>query len=104
MMLPARLGFRYRGYLVDNYNDATKNPAKIPQETLKAPTLGVALVLPKLTDKVGLSFGLDAILFGASISQTAGLEDGASPGMTGARVQVGFVYRWRKDMDLQGSY
>jgi Bacterial SH3 domain len=104
LMLLGRLGFRYRGYLVDNYQDATKNPAKIPQETLKAPTLGGAIVLPKLTDKVGLSVGVDAILFGASISQTEGLEDGATPSMSCVHATVGFVYRWKKDMDLQGAY
>jgi hypothetical protein len=46
MMLLGRLGFRYRGYLVDDYADPMKNPAKIPQETLKAPTLGAAILLP----------------------------------------------------------
>jgi uncharacterized protein YgiM (DUF1202 family) len=104
MMLLARLGFRYRGYLVDDYADVMKNPAKIPQETLKAPTLGAAILLPTLTEKVGLQFGLDAILFGSSVSQTAGLEDGASPSATAVHLNVGLVYRWKKDLNLQGSY
>jgi hypothetical protein len=104
LTLLGRLGFRYRGFLVDNYQDATKNPAKIPQETLKAPTLGVAMLLPMLTDKVGLQIGVEAILFGASITQTAGLEDGATPSMSSEHVNVGIVYRFKKQYNLCGAY
>jgi hypothetical protein len=104
MMILGRLGFRYRGYLVSDYQDPAKNPAKIPQETLKAPTIGGALVIPMLTDKVGLQLGLDAILFGASITQTAGLEDGATPHVTAAHVNVGLVYRFKKEYNLCGAY
>ena len=93
LTLFARLGFRYRNYSVNDYNSATGNPAKIPQENLKAPTLGFGLAMPKLTQKLGLQVTLDTILFGASITQTAGLEDGATPKMTGVNLAAGLVYR-----------
>jgi SH3-like domain-containing protein len=89
LTLIARLGIRYRGYLVENY--ATE-AAKIPQETLFAPTIGFGVALPKLTDKLGLQIGLDAILFGASIAQTKGLEDGATPGMTNVNFNAALIY------------
>ena len=72
MVLFGRLGIRYRNFAVDGYNDPTKNPAQIPQEVLEAPTLGAALVIPRLTDKLDLQVSLDTILVGASVSQTAG--------------------------------
>lgn len=104
MQLLARLGFRYRSYAVDDYGDVMKNPAKIPQEILKAPTLGVGMVFPKLTERLGLELGIDTILFGASVTQTAGLEDGATPGMKSVRLTVGAVYHWKNTLDLQGMY
>ena len=73
---------------------------------LKAPTLGAGLSIPRLTDKIGLKFALDAIVAGASINQTVGLEDG-KPGAASAKaVCLGgeFVYKWKKDMDLRGTY
>ncbi len=104
LTLFARLGFRYRNYAVDNYKDPTKNPAKIPQENLKAPTLGFAVALPKLTKTLGLTVALDTILFGSSITQTAGLEDGATPGMTGVNLDAGLVYAWKPTMNLVFAY
>ncbi|HET9991852.1 MAG TPA: SH3 domain-containing protein [Kofleriaceae bacterium] len=104
LTLFARLGFRYRNYSVNDYNSATGNPAKIPQENLKAPTLGLAVVLPKLTQKLGLQVTLDTILFGATITQTAGLEDGATPKMTGVNLAAGLVYAWKPQMNLVFAY
>ena len=104
LTLFARLGFRYRNYSVNDYNSATGNPAKIPQENLKAPTLGFAFAMPKLTPKLGLLVSLDAILFGASISQTTGLEDGATPNMTGVNLAAGLVYAWKPTMNLVFAY
>ena len=104
LTLFARLGFRYRNYSVNDYNSATGNPAKIPQENLKAPTLGFGLTMPKLTQKLGLQVTLDTILFGASITQTAGLEDGATPKMTGVNLAAGLVYAWKPMMNLVFSY
>ena len=104
MTIFGRLGYRYSSFSVDNYNDFTKNPAKLPQETIGAPTLGVALAIPKLTPKLGLAFTLDTVLAGASITQTKGLEDGASPKEKAAYVGAVLTYRWKKDMDLQAAY
>jgi hypothetical protein len=104
MTLIGHLGLRYRAYLVDDYGDPTKNTAKIPQETLTAPTLGVALAMPTLGANYGLQVGLDAILFGSSISQTAGLEDGATPSMTDFELSARFVYHWKPTMDVVAMY
>ena len=104
MSLVARLGFRYRAYLVNDYGDAMKNAAKIPQETLIAPTIGGAVLFPNLTRAIGLEVGLDTILFGSSVTQTAGLEDGATPGMRSIRLSLDGVYHWRNNLDLRASY
>lgn len=106
MMVFGRLGYRYQGFLIADVADPAKNPAKFPSEVLKAPTLGAGLSIPRLTDKIGLKFALDAIVAGASINQTVGLEDG-KPGAASAKaVCLGgeFVYKWKKDMDLRGTY
>ncbi|MGE5184681.1 MAG: hypothetical protein ACM31C_21565, partial [Acidobacteriota bacterium] len=106
MMLFGRLGLRYEGFQVNvtNYTDPKQNPALIPSENLYAPTLGAALAIPKLTDKIGLKVALDAVLFGASITQTKALEDGASPSAKLVCLEGVFRYKWKKDLDLQGMY
>lgn len=104
LTLVARLGFRYRGYLVDDYGTLAKNPAQIPQETLAAPTLGFGIALPKLTNKLGLQIGLDAILFGASVTQTVGLEDGATPSMSDINLNAGLVYAMNPTMNIVFAY
>ena len=104
MMLIGHLGLRYRAYLVDGYNSATTNPAKIPQETLAAPTIGAALDMPMLGAKYGLRLGFDTILFGSSVSQTAGLEDGATPTMKDIELNARLTYRWRRDYNIVGAY
>jgi len=60
--------------------------------------------MPKLTPKLGLQVSLDAILFGASITQTTGLEDGATPKMTGVNLAAGLVYAWKPQMNLVFAY
>ena len=70
---------------------------------MKGPTLGAALAIPQLTDKIGLRFTLDTMLFGASITQTKGLEDGASPSITAIVLGTGVLYRM-KAFDLQAAY
>jgi SH3-like domain-containing protein len=104
LTLVARLGFRYRGYLVADYATLAKNPAQIPQETVAAPTLGFGIALPKLTDKIGLQIGLDAILFGASVTQTVGLEDGATPSMSDINLNAGLVYAMNPTMNVVFAY
>ena len=39
--------------------------------------------MPRLTEKIGLRFSLDAMLVGASVTQTKSLEDGANPSAKG---------------------
>lgn len=99
-----RLGYRYQSYVVANYADPVKNPARIPQEIVKAPTIGVAMLMPTLTNKIGLRVSLDTSLVGASITQTKGLEDGAKPTLKAAVLGAGVTYRWKKTFDLQATY
>ncbi|MBV8756293.1 MAG: hypothetical protein JO257_03390 [Deltaproteobacteria bacterium] len=104
MTIFGRLGYRYQGFLIDNVADATKNPAHLPSEVLQAPTVGAMLTIPRLTDKLGLKLALDAVLFGASLTQTTGLEDGKSPSAKVVCFGATVTYKWKKDMDLQGAY
>jgi hypothetical protein len=104
MAVLGRLGYRYQSYLVDNYGNIAKNPAQIPQEIMKAPTLGAALLVPRLTQTIGMRASLDAILVGANLTQTKGLEDGSSPSLKAVTVGVGVNYKWKKKMDLVGTY
>jgi hypothetical protein len=104
MAIFARVGYRYQGFLIDNVTDATKNPVKLPSEVFQAPTIGAMLAIPHLTDKLGLRVALDAAVFGTSITQTKGYEDGASPSAKAACFGAVVTYKWKKDMDLQGSY
>jgi len=99
-----RLGYRYQSYLVAGYSNPAKNPGKIPQEIMKAPTLGVAMIMPTLTKKIGLRVTLDTILLGASLAQTKGLEDGTAPTLKAVTFGTGVTYRWKKNMDLQATY
>jgi SH3-like domain-containing protein len=104
MALLGRLGYRYQGFLVsDVENIMTSNPARLPSEVVKGPTLGAALQIPLLTNRIGLRFALDTMLFGASVRQTVGLEDGASPSVTALVLGAGMTYRLRS-FDLQASY
>jgi hypothetical protein len=82
----------------------TKNPAKLPSEVMKAPTIGAALAIPHMTDKIGLKFWLDSIVAGASVTQTTGLEDGKSASVLAVCVGASLTYKWKKDMDLQAGY
>jgi hypothetical protein len=104
MTLFGRLGYHYQGYLVSDVTSMTANPAKLPSEVVKAPTIGAALAMPRFTEKIGLKFSLDAIVFGSSVSQTLGLQDGTSP--SAKAVDVGLVanYRFKKTFDLQLAY
>ncbi|HEY1812645.1 MAG TPA: SH3 domain-containing protein [Kofleriaceae bacterium] len=104
MMLIGHLGLRYRAYLVNGYGSVATNPAKIPQETLEAPTIGAALAMPNLGANYGLQFGLDMILFGSSISQTKGYEDGATPSMKDVEANARFVYRLSPSFDFLATY
>ena len=100
----ARLALGYQSQQVAHVGDLAKNTAKIPSEIVIAPLLGVALAMPSLTPNIGLRVSLDAILAGASVKQTRRLEDGASPSVKAAIVGVGFTYRYKPALTIQGTY
>lgn len=104
MTLFARLGLHYQSYKVADVGDPMKNKSSLPSESITAPALGAGLVIPWLTPKLALRFSFDAILVGASVSQTDGLQDGDSPGAKGAILGAGITYRWRKQVDITGGY
>jgi hypothetical protein len=104
MMLLARVGLHYESFLVANVDNLTKNSAKLPSEVVKGPMLGVGISIPKITGKIGLRFSLDAMLVGASVTQTKNLEDGANPSAKRITFGTGFTYRWKPSMDIQATY
>jgi hypothetical protein len=104
MTMFGRLGYHYQSFLVADVKDFTKNIAKLPSEIYKAPSIGAALAIPKLTDKIGIRVSLDAVLFGASVQQTKNLEDGANPSAKSVCLGGMFSYQWQKKMALQGTY
>lgn len=104
MMVFGRLGLRYESFQVSDVGDLTKNVGKIPSEIVTAPSIGAALALPRLTEKIGLRFSIDTVLFGASVKQTKRLEDGANPSAKGALIGTGLTYAWKKTFFIQATY
>jgi hypothetical protein len=103
MMVFARLGLHYDSFQVSDYADPAKNPAKIPNQIIAAPELGVALAIPRLTKDIGIKVSLDTVLVGASVSQTKNYEDGTDPSAKALFLGGTFTYRWKPNMDLQGT-
>jgi hypothetical protein len=104
MTLFGRLGYRYQGFLITDVANFTANPALLPSEVVKAPTLGAALSIPRLTEKIGIKFSLDAILFAASVKQTVGLEDGTAPSVKAVTLGTDLTYKVAKSIDLMATY
>ena len=104
MALLGRIGYRYQAYLVDDYGDVMKNPAKLPQEVVQAPTLGVGFIMPRLSNKFGFDVSLDTILFAAGVKQTAGYEDGEKASVIAATLGAGLTYHLSKSFDLRAIY
>jgi uncharacterized protein YgiM (DUF1202 family) len=104
MIVFGRLGYHYESFQVANYADFTKNTAKLPSQILKAPTLGAALAIPRLTSDLGLRLSLDTILVGATLEQTKNLEDGTGPSAKAVFLGGSLTYRWKSNMDLQATY
>lgn len=104
MIVFAHLGFRYQSFLVADVTNFMKNTAKLPSETFKAPLIGGALDIPKLTPTIGLNFHLDLAAIGTSVTQTKNLEDGASP--SGKQILLGamFSYRWKPEYNIIATY
>ena len=104
MVVFAHLGYHYEAFLIADVKDLAKNTARLPSEVISGPMLGAALAIPKMTDKIGLRFSLDAILVAGSVTQTKNLEDGASPSVKRITFGGGMTYRWKPQMDLQVTY
>jgi hypothetical protein len=104
MIVFARVGFHFDSFQVADVADFTKNTAKVPNQIIEAPTLGAALAIPRLSQKLGATVSFDAILLGSSVSQTKNLEDGTKPDAKGGFLGLGVVYRWKPKMELQFRY
>jgi hypothetical protein len=104
MIVLGRLGYHYESFQVADYADLTKNTAKLPSQIIKAPTLGAAIAIPRLTSDLGLRVSLDTILFGATLQQTKNLEDGTGPSAKAVFLGGSMTYRWKPNMDLQATY
>jgi hypothetical protein len=104
MIVLGRLGLHYDSFQISDVADFTKNTAKLPNQIITSPTIGVALAIPRLTKLLGLTVGLDITVFGASVSQTKNLEDGTGPSAKAAYLGSVLTYRWKPKMDLQASY
>jgi SH3-like domain-containing protein len=104
MMPMARLGYHYENFAIANVSNVMSNPAKIPSEIFRGPTLGAALEIPRLTPKIGLRVGLDALLFASKRVQTKNLEDGASPKSKAYWLGAGATYVWKNGMAFVGNY
>ena len=103
MIAFGRLGYHYDSFQVSNVNDLMQNTAKIPSQIIKGPTIGGGLMIPRLTDSLGLQAGIDLLLIGASLTQTKNLEDGAGPGAKALYLGTALNYRWRPKIDIQGT-
>lgn len=97
------LGYHYGMFSVDNAADLTKNLAHLPSEILSGPTVGIAMDMPKLGEKVGARASAD-LLYPATRKQTAGLEDGASSKGMAAWLSAIVSYQWKSDLTLDAGY
>jgi len=99
-----RLGLHYDSFQVDNVADFTKNTAKLPSQIITAPTIGAAVAMPRLASKLGIMVSVDAIVAGASVSQTKNLEDGTGPSATAVYAGANAAYHLTRTMDVQLTY
>lgn len=104
MTVFGRVGYRYQGFLVNDVTNFAANPARLPSEVVKAPTLGAALAIPLLTEKIGIKFSLDTVLFAASMRQTKNLEDGANPSLKAIGLGASLTYRLSKSFEVIAGY
>jgi hypothetical protein len=103
MIAFGRLGYHYDSFQVSNVNDLMQNTAKIPSQIIKGPTIGGGLMIPRLTDSLGLQAGVDLLLIGASLAQTKNLEDGTGPGAKALYLGTALNYHWKPKIDIQGT-
>ena len=100
----ARAGLHYDAFQVADVGDFAKNTIKLPNQNILAPTVGLALVVPRLGEKVSFRGSLDAIAFGASVEQTKNLEDGTNPDAKAVFLGLGLGYRIGPRMVVQTTY
>jgi hypothetical protein len=104
LVVLAKLGLHYESFMVANNIDLVKNTARLPSEVIKGPSLGLGLSIPRLTDKIGLTINLDAVLVGGSVTQTKNLEDGQDPSVKRYTVSGILNYEYSKGFDLNFGY
>ncbi|HEY4178595.1 MAG TPA: SH3 domain-containing protein [Kofleriaceae bacterium] len=104
MIVFARLGYHFEQLLFKDAGNLATNMAKLPSETLKGPMIGAAFAIPAITPKIGARISLDAVLVGGSLSQTKGLEDGASPTAKKYVLGAGFTYRYKPGINIGIGY
>lgn len=102
-ILWGRLGYHYGMFSVDNVGDLTKNLAHLPSEILSGPTVGFAMEMPKLGEKIGARASAD-LLYPGTRSQTKGLEDGAASKTMAAWLGAIVSYQWKTDLTLDAGY
>ena len=100
MVFYGLLGIRYEAIQIHDFNDMTKNTALMPSETYAGMTLGLALAIPRLTDKIGAAIGIDAELIDLGVSQTKNLQDGSAPSASAYLIGAMFNYHWRPELRL----
>ncbi len=94
-----RLGYHYGAFSVSNLN----NLAKLPSENFKGPTIGAALRIPRLANKIGAEASLD-VLYAGSRQQTAGISDGTLEKAQAATLELLGMYDWKSAWKLNGGY
>jgi uncharacterized protein YgiM (DUF1202 family) len=104
MVLYGRAGYYYGKLAINNVGDFEQNLAYLPSEILQGITVGAHADMPRLSDKLGLQLGLDALYPSGKRIQTTGLEDGAVSSVFAAWAVGKLVYQWKPNLTLSGIY
>lgn len=104
MVIYGRAGYHYGKLSINNVGDFEQNLAYLPSEILQGITIGAHADLPRLTDKMGLRLGVDALYPSGKRTQTKGLEDGAVSSVFAAWAVGHLVYQWKPNLTLEGIY
>ncbi|HUH03583.1 MAG TPA: SH3 domain-containing protein [Kofleriaceae bacterium] len=104
MVLYGRAGYHYSKLSINDVGDFEQNLAYLPSEILQGITIGAHADVPRLTDKMGLQVGLDALYPSGTRTQTKGLEDGAVSDVFAAWATGRLIYQWKPNLTLEGTY
>lgn len=99
-----RLGYHYGQLTINNVGDFTQNLAYLPSEILQGITVGAALDMPRLREKIGARLVVDALYPSGKRTQTQGLEDGAVSSVFAAWVTGHVSYQWKENLTLDAIY